>query len=220
MIISDHFGFLFVANLRTASSSIHMALDRAATVILYETGKGKHYPLSEVYRRYGTERIDPLFKWAVIRRPVSYLWSLYEFHKAPAFDGKPHSTKGKSFEDFYFGDTHGWMTVPQWTRFLGPDGTYDLDFLVSMDQLSEGFSYVKFRLGLPNVVLPRVNQSGSSGAAEIPPDLEERIRSDYSVDYECIERYANRERTPEGFRRVLEPFDAADGPGVTSEMPV
>lgn len=207
MIISDQYRFLFVANLRTGSSSIHQALDRVANVNLDETGEGKHYSLAEVYRRFGTERIDPLFKWAVIRQPASYLWSLYEFHRAPAFDHKPHSTKGKSFEEFYLGETHRWMKVPQWTRYLDPKGDYGLDLLLSMDQLSEGFSYLKFRLGLPNVLLPRINESSSKRPPEISADLEDRIRSDYVIDYECIERYANRERASGRFIRVLRPIE-------------
>jgi hypothetical protein len=204
MIISDRYGFLFVANLRTASSSMHLALGPLASIDLFETGSGKHYPLDEIYRRYGSERISPLFKWAVIRRPTEYLWSLYRFHERAAFDGKPHSTRGRTFEDFYTGDTHGWMKAPQSTRFVDPDGEYALDLLVHMDTLHEGFSYLKFRLGLPNVMLPRINRSGSVGSPRLSHELEERIRADYAADYDCIERYANRERTLDGFQRILE----------------
>lgn len=204
MLISEHYGFLFVANLRTASSSIHRALQPLADVALEHTASGKHLGLAEITERFGAERVARLYTWAVVREPVSHLWSLYTFHKQPGFDGRPISTRGLSFEDFYFGDTHGWMRVPQWRRFVDATGAYRLDLLIRFEHLHAGFSYVKFRLGLPNVLLPALNASGGP-PPRVAPDLVERIRSDYAVDYDTIARYGDRERTADGFEPVLRP---------------
>lgn len=202
MIISDQYGFLFVENLRTASSSLHQALRPLASVALGVTAAGKHLSLAEIYERFGAETVAPLYKCAVIREPVSYLWSLYRFHKRPGFDGQPHSTRDLSFEAFYSGDTHGWMRVPQAARFADPSGEYGLDLLIRFEDVSAGFSYLKFRLGLPNLLLPMVNTSDPS-RPEVSPELAERIRADYAVDTELSERCGNHERTEEGFVPIL-----------------
>jgi hypothetical protein len=207
MIISQPYRFLFVANLRTASSSIHEALAPLATASLAHTAAGKHLSLTGIHDRFGPERVAPLFAWAVIREPVSYLWSLYTFHKQPGFDGRPITTRGRSFEEFCFGDTHRWMLVPQSSRFAGPDGEFGLDLLIRYEHLSAGFSYVKFRLGLPNLLLRRLNV-GAPSPARVPASLAERIREDYAADYECIARYGDRERSDARFVQVLRPAPA------------
>lgn len=211
MIISERYGFVFVANLRTASSSIHHALQPLADVALDEPAGGKHLHLREVYDRFGATRIAPLYKWAVIRDPVSYLWSLYTFHKRAGFDGRPISTNDRSFEEFCLGDTHPWMRVPQSSRFADPEGAFGLDLLIKFEHVREGFSYLKFRLGLPNLLLPLLNLNQPSPAA-VSPGLAERIRVDYRADYDCIARYGDRERSPGGFELVLRPLAATGGP--------
>ena len=207
MIISDPYRFLFVANLRTASGSIHTALEAVATVNIARTADGKHSTLGEIYAEYGASRIDPLFKWAVIREPTAYLWSLYQLHKQPGLAGAPHSTIGVTFEEFFAGDTHAWMRVPQSSRFLGPGSEYGLDFLITMDRLAEGFGYVKARLGLPNLLLPVTN--ATTHPMDVPDALRDRIREEYADDYVCIGRYGNRERTADGFQLILQPSEPA-----------
>lgn len=211
MIISERYGFLFVANLRTASSSIHHALQPLADVALDQPASGKHLHLREVYERFGAARVVPLYKWAVIRDPVAYLWSLYNFHKDAGFDGRSISTNHRSFEEFCLGDTHRWMRVPQSSRFADPDGAFGLDLLITYEHVREGFSYLKFRLGLPNLLLPLLNPSQTSPPA-VSPELSARIRADYRADYDCIARYGDRERSPGGFHLVLRPLAATGGP--------
>jgi hypothetical protein len=204
MILSEPHGFLFVANLRTGSSSIHQALKPVASVAFDDTGGGKHLSLAEISRRFGAQRISRLYKWAVARDPLEYLWSLYAFHKHPGFDGSPLSTKGRTFEEFYRARAELWMPMPQAARFVDPAGAYGLDLLIRFEHLREGFSYLKLRLGLPNLLLPSLNASQPS-PPRIPPDLAEHIRDDYAVDYDCIARYGDRERSPGGFALVLRP---------------
>jgi hypothetical protein len=211
VIISDPYRFLYVANLRTASSSIHTALRSVATIIVNETSAGKHRTLTEIYQTYDATHLDALFKWAVVRDPEAFLWSLYQFHKQPAFNGKPISTAAKSFGEFYQPDRHQKMFMPQASRFLDQDGNFGLDFLITLDRLSEGFAYLRFRLGLPNLLLPVTNATEEPAA--IPHDLVERIRSDYRSDYECIKEYGNRERTTDGFVKVFAARRAGAGSG-------
>lgn len=207
MIISDPYRFLFVANLRTASESIQTALESVATVNVARAAEGKHMTLGEIYAEYAASRIDPLFKWAVIREPTAYLWSLYQLHMRPAFAGEFHSTVGMTFEEFCGSDTHAWMLAPQSSRFVSPGGDYGLDFLITMERLVEGFGYVKFRLGLPNVLLPVTNVT--EHPPDVPDALRDRIRDEYADDYACIARYGNRERTADGFHLILQPSQPA-----------
>ncbi|MDX1650571.1 MAG: hypothetical protein R3263_12030, partial [Myxococcota bacterium] len=71
-----------------------------------------------------------------------------------------------------------------------------------------GFSYVKLRLGLPNLLLPFTTRSAAA-PPRIAPELRDRIREDYAADYAFLERHANRERTADGlvpiFRAVAPP---------------
>lgn len=206
-MISDRYRFLYVANLRTASNSIHTALRSVASYAVDDTSAGKHQSLCEIYDQFGSDRIDPLFKWAVIRNPVEYLASLYEMHQRPAFAGLPHSTAGLTFEEFYQGDTHAWMRVPQSSRFRHPDGGFGLDLLITMDHLSEGFAYLKFRLGLPNLLLPHQNRTDAE--VDLPASLRGEILDTYAEDIDCIEEFGDRERTANGLHHILSPLDVA-----------
>ena len=204
MIVSEPYGFLFVANLRTGSTSIHHALQPIATIAFDGTERGKHLSLAEITERFGAQRISRLYKWAVIRDPLEYLWSLYALHQRAEFDGMPSSTRGRSFDEFYSARSELWLPMSQAARFADPAGTYGLDLLIRFEHLREGFSYLKFRLGLPSLLLPRLNTSALPPTG-ISPALAERIRSDYAVDYDCIARYGDRERVSGAFELVLRP---------------
>jgi hypothetical protein len=210
MIVSEPYGFLFVANLRTGSSSLHQALKPVASIAFDHTAGGKHLALAEIYRRFGDQRVSRLYKWAVVRDPVAYLWSLYAFHKHAGFDGRPISTKGRTFEEFYEARQELWLPSPQAARFADPSGRYGLDLLIRFEHLREGFSYLKIRLGLPNLLLPRLNASEPAPPG-ISSEMDARIREDYAADYDCIARYGDRERGPGGFEAVLRPAPAAAG---------
>jgi hypothetical protein len=205
VIVSERYGFLFLSNPRTASTSLRRVLRPLGNVVWRAPSGLQHAGLTDVYRILGPDRVSPLFKWAVIRDPVTHLQSMYDYYRRPGFHGTPLSTEGVSFTEFYFGDRHAPLTIPQASRFVAPDGNFGLDLLLAFESIREGFSYVKFRLGLPNLILPVTNRS-QGPRPQLPPEVVEHIRVRHAVDYECRERFAGRERVGDRFPPVLSPL--------------
>src|SRR5437762_13673078 len=104
MLLSLSHKFLFVANVKTASSSIERALRSKAEIAISETRFGKHENLSVISRTFAWVRQyvpDPeFFVFGVIREPVDWVLSLYNSHSKAQFDDLPHSRKGVPLDDF------------------------------------------------------------------------------------------------------------------------
>src|SRR2546423_8803536 len=102
MLLSLSHKFIFVANLKSASSSIERALAQYAEFRATKTNWGKHDDLSTISRKFGWIRKyvprEEFFVFGVIRDPVDFILSLYNFHSRSAFDGKKHSSKGITFD--------------------------------------------------------------------------------------------------------------------------
>ena len=97
MLLSLSHKFIFVANLKSASTAIESAMGDKAEIKLSATKFGKHDGLSAISNKFAwIKRYIPyeeFFVFGVIRDPVDYLLSLYNSHQKPAFDGKQQSTK-------------------------------------------------------------------------------------------------------------------------------
>src|ERR1700744_2290110 len=104
MLLSFSHKFIFVANLKSASTAIESAIGGKAEIKLSATKFGKHDGLSAISNKFAwIKRYVPyeeFFVFGVIRDPAAYLLSLYTSHQKPAFDGKQQSTKGLSFDEF------------------------------------------------------------------------------------------------------------------------
>src|ERR1700742_714787 len=98
MLLSLSRKFIFVANLKSASSTIEAAIADWAEIRLTQTRFGKHDGLTQISQKFvWAKRYVPyeeFFVFGVIRDPVDFLLSLYNSHNKSAFDGKQHSTKG------------------------------------------------------------------------------------------------------------------------------
>jgi hypothetical protein len=188
MLISLSHKFLFVANLKSASSSIERSLGPFAEFRATKTNFGKHDDLSTISKKFRWikkyVRPDELFVFGVMRDPVDYVLSLYNFHTGAGFDGKRHSSKGMTFDQFWRDwCSKSWQAAPQHERFVDQRGFFRMTHVIEFAQLESEFPKVCERVGV-DASLPKINISPmvlSRG------DLNEqqilRIEEHYADDY-------------------------------------
>jgi hypothetical protein len=193
MLLSLSRKFIFVANLKSASSTIEAALAPRAEIRFTQTQFGKHDGLSAISHKFAwVKRYVPyedFYVFAVVRDPVDYLLSLYNSHNKDEFDGKIHSTKGMSFDEF-LGVWCGrsWQAKPQHLRFTDSHGRLKLSHLVLYDDLADEFGQICMRLKLGGIALGHKNPSpavltrGDLTAAQLA-----QVRQRYAEDYAWLE---------------------------------
>ena len=192
MLLSLSHKFIFVANLKTASTAIEAAIGHTAEIKVAATKFGKHDGLSAISNKFSwIKRYVPyeeFFVFGVVRDPVDYLLSLYNSHQKPAFDGKQQSTKGMSFDEF-LGPwcERSWQARPQRKRFEDEHGRLKISYLIDLATLADEFPKICDRLELGRVELGHKNES--------PPVLKrndltsaqiEKVKAAYRGDYELI----------------------------------
>jgi len=198
MLLSLSHKFVFVANLKSASSAIEAAIGTHAEIRLIQTRFGKHDGLSAISQRFAWVQryvpYDEFFVFGVIRDPVDYLLSLYNSHQKPYFDGKRPSTKGLSF-DFFLEEwcQRSWQARPQFQRFTDEHGRFRMDHLIALDRLSDEFAGVCKHIGIDAAQLGHVNASPAVlNRAELTPAQIEKVQERYKDDYELIRNRPKR----------------------------
>lgn len=206
MIFSLSKKFLFIANLKTASTSIESVLAPHAELRLQAPGHGKHLSYAEFIRNFKWlsehANMNDVFVFGVIREPVSYMLSLYNSHRGEAFKGRDGLYTGNmDFDQFlsaWSGRNHE-QVKPQVSRFTcNMDSRLATNFLISYDRLDDGLKLVAERLQVPGLAsLPRLNASPPGLSEEqLLPSQVEAIRERFKADYEAISKYSNQ---PVGF---------------------
>jgi hypothetical protein len=165
MLISLDYKFIFIANLKTASTSIENALRSFSEIALIESQFEKHAPMSEIERRFAwvfdIVQLSELFKFGVIRDPADYVLSIYNSHADQKFASDPTLyTRGISFSEFRtrWAETNADQLLPQYNRFLRRDGTFGMDYVVSYNKLVDGFRFITKKLNI-SATLERINAS-------------------------------------------------------------
>lgn len=191
MILSLAHKFLFIANVKSASSSIERALRSKAEIAITETRFGKHAELSVISRRFAWARqyvpYADILVFGVIREPVDWVLSLYNSHTKPEFDGLPYSTKGVPFEQFLReGVEKRWQMRPQHLRFTDEQDRFHLSHLFDFAKVEEEFPRLSERLGFGTIQLTKVNPSPDVlTRADLPKRdigfIEERFAADYQL---------------------------------------
>lgn len=191
MLISLAHKFLFVANVKSASSSIERALRAKAEIAVTETRFGKHAELSVISRRFPWLRqyipYSDFFVFGVIREPVDWILSLYNFHTKSDFDGLGHSTKGVPFGHFLReGVDKRWQMRPQHLRFADEHGRFQLNHLLDFAKLDREFPQLSERMGFDPIHLTRANPSPEIlTRRDLPKEdiafIEERFAADYRL---------------------------------------
>lgn len=163
MLLSLSNRFVFIANVKTGSSAIESALGRHAEFSVTQTKFGKHDDLSAISRKFPWVKkyvpFDQFFVFGVMRDPVDRIISLYNFHTRTGFDGKPHSTKELTFDQF-LADwcVRSWQARAQGPRFSDSYGRFRVSHVVQYEKLAEEFPKICRHLGL-KAELPKRNVS-------------------------------------------------------------
>jgi hypothetical protein len=191
MLLSLSHQFIFVANLKSASSSIERALGPSAELRLSKTKFGKHDDLSTIARKFQWTkkyvRPDQFFVFGVMREPVDFILSLYNFHTLEQFKGKAHSSNGVPFEEFWTRwCSKSWQTRPQYRRFIDKRGNFRVSHVIEFERLDTEFPKVCARIGV-EAKLPKANVSPRIlSRSDLSRELIAEIAARYSEDYEFL----------------------------------
>jgi hypothetical protein len=191
MLLSLSHKFVFVANLKSASSSIERALGPFAECRLTRTNWGKHDDLSAISKKFKWIRkyVSPedFFVFGVIRDPVDFILSLYNFHTLPGFDGKRHSSKNLTFDEFWrTWCVKSWQAKPQHLRFTDRSGKFRASHIVEFSELGAEFPRICERLGV-TATLQQMNISPNVlTRADLSLEQVEQIKERYAADYAFI----------------------------------
>jgi len=201
MLLSLNKKFLFIANLKTASTSIERVLSGHCELRLTQSNHAKHQTFIEFAERFKwmltLTNIEDLFVFGVIRDPVDFVLSLYNSHKREQFKDNPR---------LYTGDMDFARFITQWVprnadqlknqylRFVSAEGRLITNLLISYDKLDAGLEMVANKIGVPELTkLPRANASpDGTKRDELTREQVEWIESRFRRDREFIEHHADR----------------------------
>lgn len=200
MLIGVEKRFVFVANSKTASTSIEAALMRHAEIHRGGTPQRKHIRLREALRDYdflfGQPAYAPgtFFKFGVMRDPVDWIQSWYRFRQGNEVNHAIPRTM--SFAEFwakadwnrYFKTEDGRAKRHQRHHFTAWDGTVLADYIIPYHALGDHFGKICDALGVDSP-LPRKNVSkGPATPPEIDDALLAEMRDFYAEDYALFDR--------------------------------
>jgi hypothetical protein len=198
MLLSLNHKFIFVANVKTASTSIEAALQSFAEVRIRKTEFGKHNPLTVISRKFDWVRryvpYDEFFVFGVIREPVDHLLSLYNAHSREDLRGSAVPTRGMDFDTFLDVWCKGnWQAEPQSHRFVDKHDRFKASHIIMYDRLAAEFAQVCEHLELRNVGLKHLNLSPENLTRDaLTPAQIARIERDYADDYTFIRNAPRR----------------------------
>src|SRR5687768_15319117 len=151
MLISLSRKFIFVANLKTASTSIEIALRPYAEICLLEAHWGKHSPLQHIISTFSwiwsleSNAYAKYFVFGVVRDPIDYMLSLYNSHTSIRLKPYPALYSGEmTFKQFIqiWVPRNWFQAEPQVERFLRPDGQLGAHYLISYERLPKGLAFI------------------------------------------------------------------------------
>jgi hypothetical protein len=201
MLLSLSKKFLFIANLKTASTSIEKVLGPYAELRLMQSNFGKHQSFADFAERFkwmlGLVDVNDLFIFGVMRDPVDYVLSIYNSHRSDTFKNNQRLYTGNmDFGQFIttWVPKNADQIRPQVTRFTSTDGRIAANLLISFDKLHEGLAMVAKKLNTPELTnLPKLNESPKGVTrAELLPEQIQWIENRMQRDVETIKRYCNK----------------------------
>jgi hypothetical protein len=201
VLLSLNKKFLFIANLKTASTSIERVLASHCELRLTQANFGKHQTFVEIAERFrwllSVTNVEDIFVFGVIREPVDFVLSLYNSHKREQF---------KDNARLYTGDMNFDQFIAQWVpknadqlknqhiRFISAEGRLITNLLISYDKLEAGLEIVAKKIGVPELQkLPKANASPPGAAREeLTKKQIDWIEARFRRDREFIDRHANK----------------------------
>ena len=201
MIINLRQNFIFLATLKTASTSIEAALRPRAEICLMESRFGKHMTVAQMMTNFGwlcaEQDIKQFLIFGGVRDPYDFMLSLYNSHNSAHFMEKAPRlyTGGMTFTDFLqrWVPDNASQVIPQYRRFLDSTGKIGANYIVSYEKLSEGLDTIMARLGRePLVGLKSLNESsGTLRRSDLTPEELGWIRDHFKEDFAFILKYCN-----------------------------
>ncbi len=196
MLIGVQKRFVFIANSKTASTSIEAVLTPYAEINRVGSPQRKHISWSEARKEYSflfdqpAYSADTFFKFGVVREPCEWILSWFNYRVGNL---KIESTlpDDLTFEKFWGGND--WVKkINQKSKFLTDNGAFDFDAVLPQDDLGRLFPIVSSILGV-DVELPSKNRSpGKLTKEEVPEELLNNINEFYQEDYELYLDWKNR----------------------------
>jgi hypothetical protein len=192
MLLSLAHKFIFVANVKTASTSIEATLLNFAEIRVRKTEFGKHNGLSAISQDYPWVRryvpYNEFFVFGVMRDPVDHLLSLYNSHTQNKWTGTALSTREMTFDMFIDAwCSKSWQAEPQHRRFQDKHGRFQMSHVIDYNRITSDFIGICAHLGLGDLRLKHLNLSPETltrdnlTAAQIA-----RVERDYAQDYEFL----------------------------------
>jgi hypothetical protein len=201
MLLSLTKKFLFIANLKTASTSIERVLGPHSEIRLSQSRFGKHQSFVEFAERFrwilNVANINDLFIFGVMREPVDYVISLYNSHRVEQFRNSPKLYTGNmDFAQFIA----EWVPKnvdqlrPQHSRFTSAEGRAVTNLLISFANLEAGMGILADRLQVKELLmLPKTNPSPTGLVREdLTPEQIAWINARFERDREFMEKYCDR----------------------------
>lgn len=196
MLLSVEKRFLFVANTKTASTSLEVALEPHAEVIRAGTPERKHTPLARLLEVYDfvfkREDLSPdtFFKFGVMRDPVDWLQSWYRYRRGNNVDAPlPEEMTLSDFwaqKDWNIQRADGTKNL-QRTMFCDAQDRVLADVIIPYPQLGSMTAEIFAALGI-EAPLDHHNVSRIAPSADIDPVLEAEMRAFYAEDYALYDR--------------------------------
>lgn len=191
MLISVEKRFFFVANTKTASTSIEHALLPYADLYRGGTPARKHINLYNAMKTYpflfeqkGYE-FWRYFRFGVMRDPLDWISSWYRYRRG----NQVQSPLPADMDFAGFWQAKDWNIVrPNGLRhlqrqmFCGPKDKVLADLIIPYDQVEPMFARVCEGLRIP-APLPRKNVSNLQTESVIPNHLVDEVRAFYAEDY-------------------------------------
>lgn len=197
MLIGVRNRFVFVANTKTASTSIEHALAPHAEIMRGGGPARKHMGLAEILAEYdflfGQEahRPEDYFKFGVMRDPVEWILSWYRYRRGNTVEHPlPPGMDFAAFwhrADWNIRRRDGSPNL-QSDRFTDARGAVLADVILPYSGLQEGFSRICAALGI-TAGLPQRNVSQMRRIeGGLPAGLLEEMRGFYAADYALYDR--------------------------------
>ncbi len=200
MLISVEKRFLFVANTKTASTSIEQVLRPYAEIRRGGHPERKHTPLARALEIYDFMFADPAhdpasyFKFGVMRDPIDWITSWFRYRKGN--DVEAPLPADMDFAGFWAGRDWNIQRADgrkhlQRDMFCADDGAGSEDVLADViipyDRVGEMFAEICGLLGIEHP-LQRRNVSRLDDAGTIPKALRAEMRDFYAEDYALFDR--------------------------------
>jgi hypothetical protein len=202
MMISFARKFIFIANTKTASTTIEFLLRPCSDISIIGTRYGKHMPYSMIVKNFAFIfnksgiPVETYFRFGVIREPLDWIVSWYNYrNQEQLLSGtgmKTNSCKGIDFKSFaeevmMLEDRRQFAKVgSQRSIFCDANGKLGVDYLIPLQRVNTDLLAIGKALGLRRELVPEKRERNVSpkiiSVRNVDPDLAGRLRQHFAKD--------------------------------------